>query len=473
MNGNIFASYTMKRHLHKGFWLIASLIALSCMTAYPVIAGDQQEGNTTQLAEFIVSGGPALQWQPKVANSIIVWHDERNADGDIYGYNLNTQSEFAICTTSGDQSVPDVYGDIVVWQDRRNSVAPPDIYGYNLATHTEFPICVESHGQGNPVIYGNYVVWQDSRAGSYNQDIYAYNLNTHTEFPISTAGESQVAPDIYGNIIVWMDYRNEPNHNCWPNCNTDIYGYDLTSGTEFAISTEEHYQGGPRIYGNTVVWIDKRYGNYDVFGYNLTTHQEFAVCTEGHDQIGVSIDKNWIAWTDGRNEPNATGCGENCNYDLYAYSRATGVEIPLITESHRQFQQDVDGDLLIWTDKRSGNDDIYGAAILPGEAGPASGRTQNIGPDENVVVKFALPMNTSSVTYKCSPDPGGWTANWGTGVANSTILTLSHAPFTLSTTYGFTVTGGENVFGQSIAPFGVSFTTYTARIYLPIVMKNR
>lgn len=487
MNSKVSAWYITKRRLHGEFWLVVGLMALLCASSSLAIAGDHPLESTTQLDEFIVCGDPAQQWQPVTSNSIIVWSDTRNADEDIYGYDLGTRSEFSICTAGGDQYVPDIYGNIVVWLDRRNPDTDPDIYGYDLSSHTEFPICTESHGQGNPAIYGSYVVWQDSRAASDNQDIYGYDLNTQTEYPICTAPKSQVGPAIYGDIVVWMDYRNEPSPStCWPDCNTDIYGYDLSTATEFAICTEGHFQGYPAIYGDTVVWIDKRNGNGDVYAYNLTTHQEYAVCTEMHEQIGVSIGEQWIVWTDMRNELDPANCGRHCNYDLYAYRRSDGAEIPLVTESHQQFQQAVDGNLLFWADERNEVDpdncwpdcnyDIYGAAILSGEAGFAGGRTQNIGLEEDIVVEFTLPMVTSSVTYACNPDPGGWTETWGSGgllAANNTLLALSHEPFTLATTYVFTVTGGETVFGRPIEPFGLTFTTYAARIYLPMLMKNR
>jgi beta propeller repeat protein len=287
----------------------------------------------------------------------------------------------------------------------------------------------------NPAIYGNLVVWQDSRAASDNQDVYGYDLNTHTEFPVCTAGGSQVGPAIYGDIVVWMDYRNEPHADtCWPDCNTDIYGYDLSTASEFAICTEGHFQGYPAIYGDTVVWIDARNGNWDVYAYNLTTHQEVAICTEVHEQIAVSISEGWIVWADMRNEPDPDNCGTHCNVDLYAYSRSTGLELPLLTEPYRQLGG-IDGNLLLWADLRNEVDpvncwpdcnyDIYGAALVSGEAGFAGGRTQNIGLDEDLVVEFTLPMDPSSVTYACSPDPGGWTETWGTGAllaADNTVL---------------------------------------------------
>ena len=64
------------------------------------------------------------------------------------------------------------------------------------------------------------MVWDDNRNGDYaknNTDIYGCDLSTGTEFPICTRPGIQKRPRISGNVVVWTDYRHwwsEP----------DIYG---------------------------------------------------------------------------------------------------------------------------------------------------------------------------------------------------------------------------------------------------------
>jgi beta propeller repeat protein len=466
-------------------WLLAAAVVLLASIHPGAVAGDGRPLDVADLDEFVVCDDPARQWIPSAAGGLVVWIDDRNADGDVYGYDLAGQTEVVISDAAGDQSIAHTDGSTVVWYDSRNATTAPDIYGYDLTSQTEFTICTESHSQLNPKVSGHYVVWQDSRAGSSDQNIYGYDLDADTEFLICNAEESQVGPAIHGDIVVWMDYRNEffpPG--CWPDCNTDIYGYDLSTGTEFVICDEEHFQGYPAVYGDTVVWVDGRNGNYDLYGYDLATHQEFTICLEPHDQISASINENWIVWSDKRNEADPAGCGANCNYDLYGLRRGTGTELALVVHPAQQFQQALDGNLLYWSDKRNEADpegcgsacnyDIYGAALVPGEAGFAGGRTEGILQDEPIVVEFALPMDTSSVTYACTPDPGGWVESWdGTRrAANGTILTLAHDPFALSTTYTFTVTEGVDVLGRAIEPFGLVFTSSGPRVYLPLVVRN-
>lgn len=78
---------------------------------------------------------------------------------------------------------------------------------------------------------------------------------------------------------------------------------------------------------------------------------------------------------------------------------------------------------------------------------PVDGDTDvNIGVDVSIV--FSEPMNTGTVTYTCTPDPGGWTESWNT---DDTVLTLSHNDFGYSTTYTVEVTAGEDLDGNPLS----------------------
>jgi len=99
-------------------------------------------------------------------------------------------------------------------------------------------------------------------------------------------------PDANGNMIV---YRNG---------NGDIYGYDLASGTEFAVCTNPEYQGMPRISGNIVVWEDYRNAdesmiNSDIYGYDLDTGQEFEITTDPMREELIGLDCNFVAFIRG------------------------------------------------------------------------------------------------------------------------------------------------------------------------------
>ncbi|MGD2250370.1 MAG: hypothetical protein PVF58_18380 [Candidatus Methanofastidiosia archaeon] len=66
---------------------------------------------------------------------------------------VKSSHEFQITTNPHDQEDPAIYNDIVVWHDERNE--NPDIYGYNLLTQEEFQITDNVHHQKSPAIHKN------------------------------------------------------------------------------------------------------------------------------------------------------------------------------------------------------------------------------------------------------------------------------------------------------------------------------
>jgi beta propeller repeat protein len=295
-------------------------------------------------AEFPVSPSAGQQVAPDVSGTIIVWQDNRNGNQDVYGYDLSTGSEFPICTSSGHQTVPSVSGDIVVWQDGRTD-SDGDIYGYNLTTKTEFLIAGgASYDQVRPAVSGNIVVWQDNRNG--NHDIFGYDLgaNPPKEFPICIVAGTQNSPAVDGNYVVWRDNRQDSDG--------DIYGYNLTTKTEFLIAGGNSFdQVSPAISGNIVVWQDNRNGTQDIYGYNLSTGTVFPICTSAGNQTSPSISGNFVLWRDDRSDSGG---------DIYGYDLISQREF-VVSEGaeYDQINPAISGDIAVWQDNRSGSQTVY------------------------------------------------------------------------------------------------------------------
>jgi parallel beta-helix repeat protein len=64
-----------------------------------------------------------------------------------------------------------------------------------------------------------------------------------------------------------------------------------------------------------------------------------------------------------------------------------------------------------------------------------------------IIVTFSEAMDTSTVEYTCSPDPGEWFESWGNG---NTVFTLLHNPFEIGTTYTFQITAGKDLAGNNL-----------------------
>jgi hypothetical protein len=70
--------------------------------------------------------------------------------------------------------------------------------------------------------------------------------------------------------------------------------------------------------------------------------------------------------------------------------------------------------------------------------------------DVPVVVTFSEAMDTLTVAWMISPDPGGWSQVWN---QNDTVLTLDHAnPFEYETIYTFEVLSGNDLYGLPLIP---------------------
>lgn len=198
---------------------------------------------------------------------------------------------------------------------------------------------------------GDYIVWSDNRNG--NPDIYGYRISTATEFPISTAGGVQRFPKVSGDYVVWEDYRDG---------NADIYAYRLSNGSRFAVTTALHNQRFPQIDGDYVVWQDGRKGDDDIYAYRLSTATELAISTAADNQWYPQIAGDYIVWQSYQ--------GGLSDIHAYRISSATPSVISQATGS--QYNPVVAGNYVAWVDNRNGSDDIYAHDLATGQEIPVS-----------------------------------------------------------------------------------------------------
>lgn len=73
--------------------------------------------------------------------------------------------------------------------------------------------------------------------------------------------------------------------------------------------------------------------------------------------------------------------------------------------------------------------------------------SSNIYINQEITITFSEAMDINSLSYSCSPDPGGWTITW---VKNNHEVILTHANFAFTTIYTFSVTVARDMFGRSL-----------------------
>ena len=139
-----------------------------------------------------VSGGAA-------EDGYVVWSDSRNGDWDIYGRDLGSGVEKAICVAPGDQQHPKVYKRKVVWASDAGGDA--DIYVHDLDTDETRVIGQRSAWQDWPEIWGEKVVWIESGANTSGDFIQMYDLATGTETNLAAGPFNFVK--LFGDKVAW------------------------------------------------------------------------------------------------------------------------------------------------------------------------------------------------------------------------------------------------------------------------------
>ena len=154
-------------------------------------------------------------------------------------------------------------GNIIVWREYSTG----KVWGFDVFERKHFAISYS----GLRGISGDLVLIEKHQTAT-TRGIACVDISDRDnpgEFPIATVvvptdpqGYAYSAqPRIEGNVVVWQDYRNG---------NWDIYGYDVTSATEFQITDDTGDQRYPDISGHTVVWLDYRHSPAEIYAANIS-----------------------------------------------------------------------------------------------------------------------------------------------------------------------------------------------------------
>jgi beta propeller repeat protein len=157
-----------------------------------VLTTDLEDGGITQ-----VNQGPANAMTSDIDGSTIVYAKEGGATGfDIYGYDVDDESELAIDTRNANQLMPAISGNRVVYMDE--SAGTWDIKLYDIGARTTQDVVSQGAQQVSPSIDGNLVAWIDYRDGASSPNIFARDLVAGSIFRVTDSGDVDETPTFFG-----------------------------------------------------------------------------------------------------------------------------------------------------------------------------------------------------------------------------------------------------------------------------------
>ena len=242
-----------------------------------------------------------------------------------------------------------------------------------------------------------WAVWHAGAAGS--RDIYLGKLAAGADsfgasVRLTTNGADQVNPALALGpddklYVVWQDNRRG---------NWDVFGSTSINGTTWSTEqriadlddNDSYNQTNPAIVVDSnspnnnahVVWQDDRAGNQDIYiarsSTGFVTKDISPITSDTSHQTGpaIAVDSSnvvYVLWTDARNA--ATGA------DIYGASGPSWTNVAVVRKAADQsnpvIAAESAGSILhmLWTDRASGNSDIYYASSSGLPANPLAGST--------------------------------------------------------------------------------------------------
>jgi len=195
-----------------------------------------------------------------------------------------------------------------------------------------------------PAISDHLVVWLEYGATPHwthpwpYANIYGRDLATGRQFAVTTRGTAVSAPSLSGHLVVWADCRHCSGGKGIPGYgNTRIYGKDLATGREFLISPD---QGGPIVSGHRVVWVTIGSGGEQINGQDLATGRMFHVSGPRQAYDTLALSGSLVVWAEFRGG----------RYAIYGKDLSTGrmsvIAAPTRVDLHDPV---LDGHIVVWT----------------------------------------------------------------------------------------------------------------------------
>ncbi|MCA1790000.1 MAG: hypothetical protein LC667_09115, partial [Thioalkalivibrio sp.] len=291
---------------------------------------------------------PHMQVQPRISGNRVVWEDYRFGLPAVFMLDLVTHRTTQVTPPGTENILPAIEGDRVVYVRSFACPAPWEVYVYDVPSGvaTLFHTIDCNVGLSGFSMSGDRVVWHERR--DENWDVYTYDFVTETEARVTTDDAEQGGPSIYGDTIVWSDRRHGKP---WG----DLYTYDLRTGVEQRITDATTLGRGPIVTADKIVWGDTRGGYFALYEYGLERGIDAQVPSTPllECSLAASQSGRYAAWAD-RGDGNYGGCDDVFLYDFHASS-----VLQLTSDPETQWYPALTDDYVVWEDHRDGQGRVY------------------------------------------------------------------------------------------------------------------
>ncbi len=328
------SSIAWLQRLSAGLLLFTLIVGL---TPTPVGAATTDPFNVKPV---MTAAPTADQTDPVMAGTVISWADRRTGIFDVVTYDTDEGQEQRLAlavplpTPGTERSQPSLDGQTLVWVN----TPPPDVTqggtpsapalqqqtigAYDLTRHRV--IALPNVGAGpkrRPAVSGSLIVYSDKRSGEW--DIYGYDLSTNTEFPIAIGGGAHGYTAVSGSTVIYDVYRDN---------SSDIMGYTVKDKKTFAIAAGGGDQEYAQISGNTVVYLDRGMtgGNPSLKLYDIETKQTKTLAKD-HLVARPEISGDLVVWEDWRNGAPNIFAYDTKKSTEYTLTRSGDARVPFVS----------------------------------------------------------------------------------------------------------------------------------------------
>lgn len=295
-----------------------------------------------------VSSGPADKMFPAISGDNILWvlNDSQNESLSVELYSISSENTSTISNaTSVPLGVPHqlaIAESNAVWSGQDPGTGDISIYLYDISSGGLQQVTDESGGtQLDPGASQGYIIWTNLTTGS--SDVYLYAIANESTIPVVTDNSYQMETAIGGNTTAWADNATESG-----DFNIVVAPVGESEGTSLGGSGDDRY---PDVSsdGRYVAWIGFLGNRSAVYLYDVEEDNTTEITGESDLPDSVAVDGNLVVYSDLRSG----------NHDIYMYNITTGMESPVTQDQYDQSYPDVSNGEIVWMGNNTGRWEVY------------------------------------------------------------------------------------------------------------------